>query len=462
MDDSVKKLEELKNAALDIEDAVLFSANEIKKAIQDNGSSREYGLASAQVQYAITESRDILRIMDVHLADGLGRIEAQVFRNNITMINATQFLAETIAKTADSNTDRVVVAFSDLPVQKTVQNTPIAGTQELIPEELEKKLGLVLDSAAGFLKAWSNPVNVGIALAIPIIAGVGLIVGGVVVIFNKLTDAVIDISHSVRSIAEGGLKGLVFGQKVPTASETAKRETPTFDTTPIVKSIESSRNSIVAPLAGILTAVNAMSAKAEELGISLKSLNIGSDVADSIEKMNAAIQDSTRRMSAMLVSAPQSENMTGAQVKEKEFQSEVISLLKSTLNVRIEGYTQDNQNGEIKVDVFAEAVKPLVRGQESLNRMLDSNLRKLVEAVHELKNVPSANDRVTEVKDTVNTEMSSAASDYILSETKEIKRALLEFKSSFDSFKNFYQILNKTGSNESSSDGSKIANLSGD
>ena len=69
---------------------------------------------------------------------------------------------------------------------------------------------------------------------------------------------------------------------------------------------------------------------------------------------------------------------------------------------------------------------------------------------------------MTEVKDTVNTEMSSAASDYILSETKEIKRALLEFKSSFDAFKNFYQILNKTGSNESSSDGSKIANLSGD
>ena len=130
--------------------------------------------------------------------------------------------------------------------------------------------------------------------------------------------------------------------------------------------------------------------------------------------------------------------------------------------MKIEGYTPDNQNGEIKVDVFAEAVKPLVRGQESLNRMLDSNLRKLVEAVHELKNVPSANDRVTEVKDTVNTEMSSAASDYILSETKEIKRALLEFKSSFDAFKNFYQIVNKTGSNESSSDNSKIANLSGD
>ena len=461
MDDSVKKLEELKNAAYDIQDAVLFSANEIKKAIQDNGSSHEYGLASVQVQYAITESRDILRIMDVHLADGLGRIEAQVFRNNITMINATQLLADTIAKTADSSADRVVVAFSDLPVQKTVQNTPIAGTQELIPEELEKKLGLVLDSAAGFLKAWSNPVNVGVALAIPIIAGVGLIVGGVVIIFNKLVDAVVDISHSVRSIAEGGLKGLVFGQSVPTASE-PKREAPTFDSTPIVKSIESSRNSIVTPLAGILTAVNAMSAKAEELGMSLKSLNIGRDVADSIEKMNAAIQDSTRRMSAMLISAPQSENMTGAQVKDKEFQSEVISLLKSTLNVRIEGYTQDSQNGEIKVDVFAEAVKPLVRGQESLNRMLDSNLRKLVEAVHELKNVPSANDRVTEVKDTVNTEMSSAASDYILSETKEIKRALLEFKSSFDAFKNFYQIMNKTGSSESSSDGSKIANLSGD
>lgn len=461
MDDSVKKLEELKNAAYDIQDAVLFSANEIKKAIQDSGSSREYGLASVQVQYAITESRDILRIMDVHLADGLGRIEAQVFRNTVTMINASQFLADTIAKTADSSTDRVVVAFSDLPVQKKVQNTPIAGTQELIPEELEKKLGLVLDSAAGFLKAWSNPVNVGVALAIPIIAGVGLIVGGVVIIFNKLVDAVVDISHSVRSIAQGGLKGLVFGQSVPTASE-PKREAPTFDTTPIVKSIESSRSSIVTPLAGILTAVNAMSARAEELGMSLKSLNIGSDVADSIEKMNAAIQDSTRRMSAMLISAPQSENMTGAQVKDKEFQSEVISLLKSTLNVRIEGYTQDSQNGEIKVDVFAEAVKPLVRGQESLNRMLDSNLRKLVEAVHELKNVPSANDRVTEVKDTVNTEMSSAASDYILSETKEIKRALLEFKSSFDAFKNYYQILNKTGSNESSSDGSKIANLSGD
>ena len=254
----------------------------------------------------------------------------------------------------------------------------------------------------------------------------------------------------------------MFGQSVPTAPEPSKRETPTFDSTPIVKSIESSRNSIVTPLTGILTAVNAMSAKAEQLGMSLKSLNIGGDVADSIEKMNAAIQDSTRRMSAMLISAPQSDSMTGAQVKDKEFQSEVISLLKSTLNVRIEGYTQDNQNGEIKVDVFAEAVKPLVRGQESLNRMLDSNLRKLVEAVHELKNVPSANDRVTEVKDTVNTEMSSAASDYILSETKEIKRALLEFKSSFDAFKNFYQIMNKTGSNESSADGSKIANMSGD
>lgn len=438
MDDNARKLEDLKREVIELQDAVLFSGETIKGAIQESSQRRDdLGLGTYAIKEAILDSRSILRVIEVNIADGLDRVAAEVFHARSQLGISTSMLIDTIESANRESSDRIVVATSEVPIKRDPQNTPLAETTSSIPPEFEKKALLVMDAAAGFLKAWSNPVTVGAGLAIPIVAGVGIIVGGVVLVFNKLVDAVIDISSSVRSIAEGGLKGVVFGQSVPKLSSSTQKTNPvTIDTEPIVNAVQETNRAVLGQLAAILTAVNAIQANGVESSSRLRGLVAGADISDSIDRLNAAIQDSTRKLTNQLVSQPQSENLQGAGIRDIEFQSEVLTLLKSTLTVRIEADAREAATGEIPLNVFSEAVRPLVRGQESLNRMLDSNMRKLIEAVNELKSVPAVDNvqRTTTLKDTVNTEMSRASSDYILSETKQIRELLAQINNTFKSF----------------------------
>lgn len=438
MDDNARKLEDLKREVVELQDAVLFSGETIKRAIQESSQRRDdLGLGTYAISEAILDSRSILRVIEVSIADGLDRVAVEVFHARSQLGISTSMLIDTIESANRVSSDRIVVATSEVPIKRDPQNTPLAETTSIIPPEFEKKALLVMDAAAGFLKAWSNPVSVGAGLAIPIVAGVGIVVGGVVLVFNKLVDAVIDISHSVRSIAEGGVKGLVFGQSVPKLSSSTQKSNPvTIDTEPIVNAVQETNRAVLGQLAAILTAVNAIQANGVESSSRLRGLVSGADISDSIDRLNAAIQDSTRKLTNQLVSQPQSDNLQGAGIQDIEFQSEVLTLLKSTLSVRIEADAREAATGEMPLNVFSEAVRPLVRGQESLNRMLDSNMRKLIEAVNELKSVPAVDNvqRQTTLKDTVNSEMSRASSDYILSETKQIRELLTQINNTFKAF----------------------------
>lgn len=442
MDDNARNLEDLKREVIELQDTVLFSGETIKGAIQESSQRRDdLGLGTYAIREAILDSRSVLRVIEVNIADGLDRVATEVFHARSQLGISTSMLIDTIESANRESSDRIVVATSEVPIKRDPQNTPLAETTSIIPLEFEKKALLVMDAAAGFLKAWSNPVSVGaglgVGLAIPIAAGLGIVVGGVVLIFNKLVDAVIDISHSVRSIAEGGVKGLIFGQSVPKISSSTQKTNPvTIDTEPIVNAVQETNRAVFGQLAAILTAVNAIQANGVESSSRLRGLVAGADISDSIDRLNAAIQDSTRKLTNQLVSQPQSENLQGAGIRDIEFQSEVLTLLKSTLSVRIEADAREAATGEIPLNVFSEAVRPLVRGQESLNRMLDSNMRKLIEAVNELKSIPAVDtvQRTTTLKDTVNTEMSRASSDYILSETKQIRELLAQINNTFKSF----------------------------
>ena len=438
MDDNARKLEELKREVIELQDAVLFSGETIKSAIQESSQRRDdLSIGTYAVRESIVDSRNILSVIEVSITDGLDRVTAEVAHARNQLSVSTAMLIDTIEKSNRESSDRIVVATTEVPINRSPQNTPLAETTNIIPPEFEKKAMLVMDAAAGFLKAWSNPVNVGVSLAIPIVAGVGIIVGGVVLIFNKLVDAVVDISNSVRSIAEGGLKGLVFGQSVQKIQTSTQKTNPvTIDTSPIVNAVQEANRGVVGQLTAILTAVNSIYASNVESNSRLRGLISGTDISESIERLNAAIQDSTRKMTSQLVSQPQTDNLEGARIQDSEFQSEVLTLLKSTLSVRIEADAREAATGEVPLNVFSEAVRPLVRGQESLNRMLDSNMRKLIEAVNELKSIPAVDNvqRTTILKDTVNSELNRASSDYILSETKQIRELLQQINNTFKSF----------------------------
>lgn len=127
------------------------------------------------------------------------------------------------------------------------------------------------------------------------------------------------------------------------------------------------------------------------------------------------------------------------------YQERILNVLTSPVQVKlVDVPTPESNKTTDTVDVFANAVRPLVDGQVSLQRMLDGNLRKLTEAVASLREVPrESEDRITRITDSLNTEMSDDSVRMILSETRVISGLLSNIHVDISSLYSAYMENNK-------------------
>jgi hypothetical protein len=314
-----------------------------------------------------------------------------------------------------------------------VQNTPIAGmnAQSVIPKDLEKKIGLLCDSASDFLKAWSSPTTVGVALAVPIVGGLAVVLYGLYKIVGKGIDAIVDVSHSVRDVASGGVKGLIFGNKPSSSQQTTARQEPDQQILGMQRDLRAASSTLSRIASGETEIVRAV----REVKTAVAGISIGSDNEALIRAVSSGADSIRSSIDRLRIP---STDMSKIKIETNpEFQKRVIEILGSTMKVQIMNQrSSDGARRETDMDAFSAAVRPLVAGQDALVKMLDSNMRKLTEAVATLRETPASNDvsRVTSSNDTINSELSDTTVKLILDEAVKMRVALEAIGKEFGTF----------------------------
>ena len=335
----------------------------------------------------------------------------------------------------------------------------------LIPPTLIKKLELVLDATAKFLKGWTNPVTVGVALALPIIGGLAIIFGAIYLVIDRIADSVdrlIDIvgdflqgllKNGISGLlfGSGGLKGLVFGndsdEKVTDAG--AAKISERINQVTIALGLGFS--SVDKKLGDLITASNGIKNELENLSRVFPSslivkpengTSILEDIRDSIKEL--ARTDETTKSANI-------ENSIGY---ESNFQNDLMALLNSTISVRVENFPQMSENEEEPAEVFSNAIKPLLDNQAALFSSLDSNLRNLSESIVNLKNGNSdKNVSLTSRSiDSSGASISFASEQYIVEVTRDMLSEIRKFYSNFDEFKNLWIGKNSDKSDKNNDD----------
>jgi hypothetical protein len=304
-----------------------------------------------------------------------------------------------------------------------------------------KKVEAFLDAATLFLKAWSSPVNVGIALAIPIVGGLAVIFGGYYLIFSKLTDAVVSISHDVRDVARGGLSGLIFGSD-SSSSNSSNTEISNEAAISIVDAINASRETITTGIFDIGTNLVQIENTNEAI---LNRLNAASFLfRNVINASRLAIGTMAGLISDTLgMSRRQNTNeVTNEETVayDTEFQNDLLVLLRSTLSVKVENLPKISENQEKPAEVFANAIKPITANQEALFKSLDSGLRRLNETVISLReaNTDSRISLLSKPIDSTDARISDNSEQYLLEATQDILSEVRRFYVSFEEYKTMW------------------------
>lgn len=434
MDDQTKKLSELRDEMRQVGDLVWAAEQNLQFKL--GMDIRRNGMILDRISDTLTimESEISPQIMLLHSSVNLygSAIVTGLRTQTVQMTYGLQQLKDAIIK-GDANDITIARENERTAVEAPrVQNTPVAGmnAQSVIPRDLEKKIGLLCDSAADFLKAWSSPTNVGVALAIPIVGGLAVVLYGLYKIVGKGIDAIVDVSHSIRDVASGGVKGLIFGNK-PSAQTTTSRQEPDPQILGMQKDLRAANSSLSRIASGETEIVRAV----REVKAAVAGISIGSDNEVLIRAVEAGAD--SIRASIDRLRIPTTDLSKIKIETNPEFQKRVIEILGSTMKVQIMNQSSvDGTRRETDYDAFSAAVRPLVAGQDALVKMLDSNMRKLTEAVAMLRETPAANDmsRVTSSKDTVNSQLSDTTVKLILDEAVKMRVALEAIGKEFGTF----------------------------
>jgi len=461
MEDESFKLKLLNDGISDIREILLVgfedTVRSIKEASEAFRGSRSDVLSSSENITIAEQMRDALISQNSEITNLISIYSGDIVARKTELQSATQ----TIVKAIEDGNEKsggldLVAAISRAPVETQTQNTPLAVQSSVLGPDIDKKLGNVLDSASDFFKGWSNPVKVGTALAIPIVGGLGVLMGGYYLVVNKVADAVVDVSHSIRDVLSGGIKGLIVGSPARTEKRSVASDSKSIDAinsgTSVLKQYGSR---IDASIQSVLNVESEIAANIQKLPVSEIRKDVSSisnrkpestkvtfsyddsrviSAINSVKISNASvIEDLTRAISAIPLGSTDSRarDVIG-------YQNRVLDILGSPIRVKIVNDTIKSEEGRReKIDVYTAAVKPLLSNQEAVYRMLDSNFKKMTEAVANLQQSPtySAADHQTIIADTVNRELSQKSNDYLLSEAARIRSILEEFSSSFMEFK---------------------------
>lgn len=438
-------------------DVLFYKLDDIFKQLESNAQDdRDRFIESTAtqdflgVQTYLSQVNDSLNLLDASVVRIGTRVERAIMATAPRGAEVTTDIVkaaveendakkETVAQIADIKTlvkDQSPANVLDL-FKTAIAEKPkgyITGEAGALPVNLTEKMGPVLDNAAVFLKNWANPERVGLALgaglAIPIVGGIGVAAVGLYFIFDRIADAVEHISDNTTSLLKGGFKGLLFGNSEVVKSEPEKREPVAQETIDVNW------------LTGFGNGVN------ERLSeISLHTSSIQRSILEFTAFRTTAIADTAKKeLGEDQLQRVQYENaIAQLPIYDYTYQERILNVLTSPVQVKlVDVPTSESNKTADTVDVFANAVRPLVDGQVSLQRMLDGNLRKLTEAVAALREVPSqSEDRITRITDSLNTEMSDDSVRMILSETRVISGLLSNIHVDISSLYSAYMENNK-------------------
>lgn len=434
MDDQTKKLSELRDEMRNVGDLLWVSEQRLELKL--GMGIRRNGMYLDRISDTLTimESEISPQIMLLHSSVNLygTAIVANLRNHTVQMRYGLQQLKDVIV---ENRANEITIARENersAVEAPRVQNTPIAGmnAQSVIPKDLEKKIGLLCDSASDFLKAWSSPTTVGVALAVPIVGGLAVVLYGLYKIVGKGIDAIVDVSHSVRDVASGGVKGLIFGNKPSSQQTTARQEAD-----PRILGMQRDLRAASSTLSRIASGETEIVRAVREVKTAVAGISIGSDNEALIRAVSSGADSIRASIDRLRIP---STDLSKIKIETNpEFQKRVIEILSSTMKVQIMNQrSTDGARRETDMDAFSAAVRPLVAGQDALVKMLDSNMRKLTEAVAMLRETPAANDvsRVTSSNDTINSELSDTTVKLILDEAVKMRVALEAIRSEFGTF----------------------------
>ena len=441
-------------------DVLFYKLDDIFKQLESNAQDdRDRFIQSTAtqdflgVQTYLSQVNDSLNLLDASVVRIGTRVERAIMATAPRGAEVTTDIVkaaveendakkETVAQIADIKTlvkdqspanvlDLFKTAIAEKPKGNAVED---AGA---LPVNLTEKLGPVLDNAAVFLKNWANPERVGLALgaglAIPIVGGIGVAAVGLYFIFDRIADAVEHISDNTTSLLKGGFKGLLFGNSEVVKTEPEKSE-PVAQETIDVNWLTGFGNGVNNRLSEI--SLNTSAIQRSIIGLAAFGTTA---IADTTKKDQG--EDQLQRV--------QYENaIAQLPIYDYTYQERILNVLTSPVQVKlVDVPTPESNKTADTVDVFANAVRPLVDGQVSLQRMLDGNLRKLTEAVASLREVPrESEDRITRITDSLNTEMSDDSVRMILTETRVISGLLSDIQVDISGLFNAYKDNNKVES----------------
>lgn len=469
--DEKKRLEELKAEIRQISSLLIWTENSLRLAVDSTQSVLADSLTvldtiSNQIKVNGDYSRELfydfkafvplvhedLKAISESTISSSSSIKESISSSNATMINKM---------------DRV--SAKNIAASAVPQNPSMGGVGAiggLLPPTLMMKVELVLDATAKFLKNWSNPVTVGIALgtglAIPVVAGLAVVFGGYYLILTKISDSISSLSDEAKvfmeRILDGGIFGLAWGKRGMLGSIIGSRDSEGVSNEAaeaISGAIEASSESLSSGINGISDAVSHIS---DTNAAILNNLNAASFV---FRNILAASSLSSNRLAdvknSLLSSSRQAETKETAEATTIEydtaFQNDLMSLLNSTISVRVENIPEVTGNREQPAEVFSRALKPLTDNQDALLKSLDSGLRKLSESVLSLREAGD-NRNVSLMSmsmDSSNARISDASEQYLLEVTRNILDEVHNFYNSFDEYKAVWLGINNNTKKTSSS-----------
>lgn len=449
MEDADKRLREIRGDVANLTSSLLWAEYDLKKSVE---RSQSILLSSEMLLSNILDQ-------NLHIKNDVFRINLDLRSYFATTHDDLVAIAERSAVSADiikasvvDGNNRIENAVSSVSPNELIKSlapretnvTPIAGLAgNVIPPTLLKKVELVLDASAVFLKAWSNPVNVGIALALPILAGVGVLVFGVVKAIEALAKPIENITAPLQGL--GKLIGSFGG------SDTVKVE----QGADIATSIDAAAEALGPSIAAMDVSIDEINTN---LGLVLEQMKNGKQVqqasfVDFTPLVNSIENAMSRLLFALPTAEPEKKDDRHNVQTMTRFENEVLTLLSNPIKVSVQNAAP--QNPEVDSRVFADAITPLVSGQNAMYKMLDSNLRKLTVELQNLKEAPRANDisRATKINDTMNTSLSDTTESMILAESQAIREVVTKFREEFSEFKTTWITkINASSERKSSSD----------
>lgn len=465
MDEQEKRLKEIRAEITNLSDNLLWSDRNLKSAIVGEFEKTRSSINSIDSSYILLSTAKSVNSISLVAMD-VRSIFRDVQKDISAVSTSVSLSADLIQKSIKREESRSLreerSALTSSTPELISRNQQITVTSDSgFSDVLGKKLGLVLDSASTFLKNWSNPVTVGTTLAIPIVAGIGAAFGGLYLVFG---DTISKINNLIDNFASGMGKpisaigaaiGAIGTSNAPNQPSNIQNEV--FDVISKNVSLYGSKLEVsTSKSAELLSSIDRTVSRISKSDNRATGIS-DTRISDAVRSADLSIVTAIRglpldRISDRIVSAIRENRNFTSQTPiviktqgqsgsvnaefDYSYQEKIVELLSAPISVKIdESLVRSDKNGEL-ADVFSKAVSPLLASQNSMNRMLDSNLRRLSDAVATLKETPRVEDssRTTRVQDNLNTAISDETITFILAETKSIRGIMTELKGDIESF----------------------------